>query len=208
MPTQDRVLEFLGGATTVIAVALRGAVQRDHLQEVLEETQRQGEERQPQHEERWVTNEELERQADLGEITRRVVRENELHAVGKLLEYTTEGDTCGTWDLVRLSRLTANLVGNAVQHSAAGAILVDLDGRDPAGVVLTTRNPGVIPATVMPQVFEPFRRGGGSVGLGLGLYIVRELARAHGGTITVTSDAASGTTFEIRRPRHATPAGG
>jgi signal transduction histidine kinase len=58
----------------------------------------------------------------------------------------------------------------------------------------------------MPAIFDPFRRSGdqrATGGLGLGLYIAREIVQAHGGGITATSDAVAGTTFRVELPRKA-----
>jgi signal transduction histidine kinase len=67
------------------------------------------------------------------------------------------------------------------------------------------QNEGAIPLTLLPDIFDPFRgtrhRQSKSNGLGLGLYIVREVIRAHGGTVEVASSEAAGTTFSIRLPR-------
>jgi signal transduction histidine kinase len=66
-----------------------------------------------------------------------------------------------------------------------------------------------IPPELRAHLFEPFRRGaqpaarGPSGGLGLGLYIAREIARAHGGEIAFTSSEAEGTAFSMRLPRRA-----
>jgi hypothetical protein len=72
-------------------------------------------------------------------------------------------------------------------------------------VALRVHNGGApIPAAVLPTVFAPFEQGNDATrsgGLGLGLYIVREIVRAHGGTIDAESSAACGTTFTVRLPR-------
>ncbi len=72
-------------------------------------------------------------------------------------------------------------------------------------MTLTVHNGGEpISEASLPTLFEPFKRGESSVqGLGLGLYIVGEIVRAHGGTVGVTSSAAEGTTFTVRLPRKA-----
>jgi signal transduction histidine kinase len=60
-----------------------------------------------------------------------------------------------------------------------------------------------IPAEVLPRIFEPFERGeAGGSGLGLGLYIVREIARAHRGEVEVVSAGGAGTTFTLTLPVH------
>ena len=115
------------------------------------------------------------------------------------------GDLEGDWDAVRLSQVAFNLIGNAIQHGdSAHGIDGELDGRDPGTVILSITNGGAIPAAKLPTVFDPFRsreahRSRGD-GLGLGLYIVEQIARAHGGRVEVQSDATT-TTFRVTLPR-------
>jgi signal transduction histidine kinase len=111
------------------------------------------------------------------------------------------GDVTGTWDPGRLQQVISNLVGNALTHGT-GAVSVRIEG-DGHDVVLSVHNDGEpIPPDVLPVLFEPFRRGDRSPnGLGLGLYIVREVIRRHGGSIDVRSSRDAGTTFVSRWPR-------
>ena len=112
----------------------------------------------------------------------------------------------GAWDRDRLEQVFSNLIGNAVQHGAPEtAVKVDARARD-GWVDLEVRNQGVpIPAGLLAKLFYPFRRGTtdsrtpGTSGLGLGLFISREIARAHGGEIDVRSDER-GTVFFLRLP--------
>lgn len=75
------------------------------------------------------------------------------------------------------------------------------------GLELHVHNEGPpIPADLQAHVFEPMRRGTNTTlrssrSIGLGLYIVREIATAHGGSVEVRSDAMEGTTFSVRLPR-------
>lgn len=128
-----------------------------------------------------------------------------------LLDYTrssagafpcdVKGDVAGTWDPDRLQQVISNLVGNALQHGTGPvSVRIEGQGRD---VVLSVHNDGEpIPPDVLPVLFEPFRRGDSSPnGLGLGLYIVREVIRRHGGSIDVVSSPDKGTTFVSRWPR-------
>lgn len=144
---------------------------------------------------------------DLATVIGTVFQEAELRGKGVTLELGVEGDARGTWDLSRVSRIAANLIANALQHGTKGAaIRVAIDGTDPGWVTFSVSNTGVIPADLLPTIFEPFRRGSTSShkGLGLGLYIVREIALVHGGSVEVVSTEETGTKFSVRLPRHVT----
>lgn len=112
-----------------------------------------------------------------------------------------QGDLVGKWDVDRLGQVLSNLVGNAVEHGA-GEVTVHVEGSEDH-VTLTVHNWGSpISSEVLPDLYKPFHRGERSArGLGLGLYIVHESLRAHGGTIAARSSATEGTTFIARWPR-------
>jgi len=112
----------------------------------------------------------------------------------------------GSWDPDRVSQLVSNLVSNALQYGARDAPVTVSLSRDAAGALeVRVHNQGpAIAAGLRPHLFEPHRRGEGAEsahprGLGLGLFIVREIARAHGGSVEVRSDA-QGTTFAVSLP--------
>jgi signal transduction histidine kinase len=135
--------------------------------------------------------------ANLAEICHRVVDETKAVHPQREIVLATRGDLGGRWDGPRLEQVVSNLVGNAVHHGQ-GRILVEAIGEE-REVVLRVRNGGPpIPAEELPTIFEPFRQGPGprrkTEGLGLGLYIVKEIVRAHGGTVQVQSTADEGTT--------------
>lgn len=95
-------------------------------------------------------------------------------------------------DLPRISQLLSNLLGNAIMHGdPAQPIRVDAGIAD-GHLEVSVANGGVpIPAATMPHLFQPFYRGKvrpDQEGLGLGLFIASEIAKAHGGRIDVTSD--------------------
>ncbi|HEX9576921.1 MAG TPA: sensor histidine kinase [Myxococcales bacterium] len=72
-------------------------------------------------------------------------------------------------------------------------------------MLLEVHNQGPpIAPDLLPRIFEAFQRGAGGSGdgLGLGLYIVKRLVEAHGGSIEVRSDAAGGTRFSVQWPKH------
>jgi signal transduction histidine kinase len=110
-------------------------------------------------------------------------------------------------DPVRMEQVLSNLVGNALVHGARDApVAVAVDVRDSEAVLLVTNRGPVIPPELVSTLFEPFTQGasadtGHPRGLGLGLYIVHHIVAAHGGTISVESNADRGTTFAVRLPR-------
>lgn len=123
------------------------------------------------------------------------------------IEYDTTGDTSGNFDGSRVREVLGNLVTNAARYGTSGsAIKVALFG-DANGVQLSVANSGLpIPNENINDLCEPLRRGGqqderaDSANLGLGLFIVREIARAHGGEIQVNSTADT-TVFAMVLPR-------
>jgi PAS domain S-box-containing protein len=148
------------------------------------------------------------RPANLAELCDQAIAELELAYPDWRIERCVLGDLDGAWDPDRLLQIISNLIGNAGQHGDLDAgILVLLDGRAADQVTLRVHNKGTIPPGLLPGLFDPFRatrhRRDQSRGLGLGLFIVKELIRAHGGTVEVTSSDAAGTTFVIVLPRHA-----
>ncbi len=118
-----------------------------------------------------------------------------------------KGDLDGEWDPDRLAQVISNLVGNAIDHGAPGSpVHILVEGLTNEAQV-TVHNAGPpIPETLQQVLFDPFRRGQStgesshSSGLGLGLYIAREIVRAHGGAIDVAS-GSEGTMFRVVLPR-------
>ncbi|MFL1517379.1 sensor histidine kinase [Pseudomonas prosekii] len=121
---------------------------------------------------------------------------------------TVKGDTRGSWDGGRINQLLQNLIGNALQHgSNKRDVTVELMGEG-EDVRLTVHNFGVpIPPEAIATIFDPLVRsvdetlGQPSTSLGLGLFIVKEVVRTHGGTIEVSSNAQDGTLFTVVLPR-------
>ncbi len=145
---------------------------------------------------------------DLHEQVRRVAEEVHASFPERALEFEERGDGEGSWDPARIRQVVENLVSNAFKYGAADApIVVRTLGGD-RWIRLEVHNDGPpIEPALLPHVFEPLRQGhrtggvGGVRGVGLGLYIVDHIARAHGGGVEVHSTAAEGTTFIVRLPR-------
>ena len=106
-------------------------------------------------------------------------------------------------DRQALHQVLANLVDNAQQHGAAGAVPVVAGGTDADGVWLTVSNEGTtLDADAARRLFEPFTQADTSPtrdreGLGMGLYVVRRLVEVHGGTVQLRSEDGW-TTVELR----------
>lgn len=106
-------------------------------------------------------------------------------------------------DADRIVQAVGNLVANAAAHGARDQPITVRGEGDAQGFRISVHNQGLpIRPDVLPRLFEPMVRGqdAGSKGVGLGLYIVREIVRAHGGSVEATSTAEAGTTFVLRLP--------
>lgn len=150
------------------------------------------------------------REANLADLCAQAVGEIELAHPEWRIERTATGDQGGRWDADRLLQIFSNLIGNACQHGCQESpVRVNLDGTNRHDVAIEVHNGGAIPEALLPNLFDPFRSTrhgrGNSSGLGLGLFIVREIVRGHEGTVDVTSTASTGTHIVIRLPRHTQP---
>lgn len=142
--------------------------------------------------------------ADLGAVARAVIAELQPMHPQARIELSAEGDLQGRFDPDRMAQVLSNLVGNALQHGASGEpVLVALDGRERPWLRASVFNAGQLPAHLLGQLFDPFKGSEHrSEGLGLGLYIVDQFVRAHGGEVS-GRNTAEGAVFEWRVPRGA-----
>jgi CheY-like chemotaxis protein len=140
---------------------------------------------------------------DVKDLVQRAVDELRASNPGRTIQIDSAGECATSGDPQRLLQLFSNLLGNAVVHGAKqGTITASVVGRD-RDVMINVRNEGAVPSDLLPVLFEPFRgsnRPAGG-GLGLGMYIAREIARGHGGDITVESTDSDGTTVTVVLPR-------
>ena len=142
--------------------------------------------------------------AHLGALVAQAVDELLQGHPGATITVEQQGELDGQWDGDRLGQVFSNLIGNAIQHGAGGTIKILVDGRQPERVEVRVHNEGAIPAPLLARVFEPMiggSRGKERVGLGLGLFITREIIATHGGSVSVTSSEGEGTTFAVTLPR-------
>lgn len=145
---------------------------------------------------------------DMGTAVASAVSEIQMAHPEQKITVRTSGILKGVWDGLRVGQLLSNLIGNAVQHGQDGASIDVTAEGDRDGVTLSVRNDGLpIPPGAIKTIFEPMTRAGGdksgessATSLGLGLFIAREIVRAHGGEIRVVSTREKGTTFTVRLP--------
>ena len=148
---------------------------------------------------------------DMNDVVLQVIGGTELMHPDRPLCVDLKGDLTGVWDRDRMYQVLANLVGNAVHHGEArSSIDLRLDGRETEVVIEVINRGKVIPPATLPFIFDPFRHGPAehpsqTQGLGLGLFIARQIVRSHGGSIAVTSSEHEGTTFCVRLPRNCGP---
>jgi signal transduction histidine kinase len=110
-----------------------------------------------------------------------------------------------TADFIQAGRIAANLVNNAIKYAGAGGTVTLRTSFDADNVYLSVEDngPGMSPEQCQ-ALFAPYRRvhlGGYTPGMGLGLYIVKRLTEAHGGTVRVSSQLGVGSTFVVSFPR-------
>jgi signal transduction histidine kinase len=156
---------------------------------------------------------------DFHGVCQRVIQEFRIVYPERPIVYEAEGSPLGEWDEARLEQVVQNLLGNALKYGdpAAGVSLRWSRGDDDSAasdLVVTVHNRGApIPPDLLPHVFECFRSGAHDESrtresMGLGLFIVREIVRAHRGSVTVESTAERGTTFTVTLPAHPRRPGG
>ena len=132
-----------------------------------------------------------------------------LHA----LIHQRTGAGSGMFDAHRIVQLLGNLVSNAATHGAPSAPITITSRTDAVESGLSVHNMGpAIPMAQRPQLFEAMTRGASvsdraTHSVGLGLLIAREIVRAHGGTMTVSSTTDTGTTFSATFPQERRPLG-
>lgn len=144
------------------------------------------------------------REANIHELAQAAVDELEFAQRGHTVHVHAEGDGFGNMDADRITQVLLNLIANAFSHSPNDSDVEVTTQTDNGRVVIRIRNAnrtGPIPPELMPVLFEPFkagsaRSGSSSRSIGLGLYIVDQIVRAHGGRVDVDSTDA-GTAFTV-----------
>ncbi|MYM23048.1 response regulator [Duganella sp. FT135W] len=128
--------------------------------------------------------------------------------VGTTIVLDAPTPACGWWDDFRIEQIVVNLLTNALRYGGGQPVVVTLAVMaDSVRVDVRDSGPGVALEN-QGKIFEPYERGVGSdapAGLGLGLYISRQLAEAHGGSLTLSSVPGAGAVFSLTLPRTEAP---
>jgi signal transduction histidine kinase len=115
------------------------------------------------------------------------------------------GSLLGTWDRLRIEQALTNVVSNAIKYASGKPIevLVSTQGTD-ARLDVQDQGPG-IPEAALGRIFERFERATSSRhygGMGLGLYVTRQIVEAHGGRVTANNLPGGGASISMRLPVH------
>jgi signal transduction histidine kinase len=146
-------------------------------------------------------------ETDLARLFTEAIEEWRIANPERTFELTIEGECKGAWDRNRIHQLLSNLVSNAIRYGESGApVRVTLSGL-PGEVVFAVKNRGpAIDPSYISRIFDPLERGPSQErdqnhpgGLGLGLFISREIVTAHGGEIRAESKDGE-TVFTVRLP--------
>ena len=148
---------------------------------------------------------------DLGTLVAETVAQfaEQAAQAGCTVSVQAQGDLKGCWDRLRLGQVVTNLLSNAIKYGEGKPIEIGV--RSDAGLVrLSVTDHGIgLGPEAQRRLFQRFVRASSSRnygGLGLGLYIARRLAEAHGGTVAVESAPGQGSTFTVELPVQATAA--
>jgi Na+/proline symporter/signal transduction histidine kinase len=148
---------------------------------------------------------------DLAAAARSVAERHrpELVQSGCDLLFALQAGVIGKWDRLRIEQIVANLIVNAVKYAPGGCVELAVEA-DSVFARLSVRDhgPGIAPED-QDRIFLPFERAVSYLkasGFGLGLYIVRQVAQAHGGSVRLDSQPGQGCTFTVELPREPPPA--
>jgi signal transduction histidine kinase len=141
----------------------------------------------------------------LPELVKTVVEQRtaDTQRSGCRFELDLQEGPLGQWDRARIEQVIDNLLGNATKYGAGKAVHVQVRA-DGERARLTVRDEGVgIEPEALPKIFDKFERAVSARhfgGLGLGLFIARQIVESHGGTIRAASEPGQGATFIVELP--------
>jgi signal transduction histidine kinase len=142
---------------------------------------------------------------DLAESVRDVIERfrDAATRAGCELSLRLEGPIPGTWDRLRIEQVLTNLLANSIKYAARTPIEVSLTQESETAILeVRDRGPGVA-EEALPRIFNRFERATSIQhygGLGLGLYVVQEIVKAHNGMVTARNQPGGGACFTVRLP--------
>jgi signal transduction histidine kinase len=144
---------------------------------------------------------------DIGALVHRVVREITIPADEQRIQLIQpEAPILINGDALRLEQVLQNLIGNALKYSRPADPVTVTVTTDSTQVGIIVRDRGIgIPQDALPNLFQRFYRAPNAEeqhisGMGIGLYVVKEIVTLHGGTVAVESAEGAGTTFTVYLP--------
>jgi len=144
---------------------------------------------------------------DLTALTRRLVEESQATTDRHTIVFSAAHQPLMLLgDELRLEQVVQNLIQNAIKYSPTGGAVTVLVARNGDSASIRVSDQGIgIPATALPQLFRRFYRAPNAdlqhiSGMGIGLYVVKEIVELHGGTVEVSSQDGQGSTFVISLP--------
>ena len=152
-------------------------------------------------------------ECDLGDLVRETIARHDEDArkAGCTILLSADSPARGLWDCARLEQVITNLLSNALKFGAGAPIRVTISAGE-TSVTLAVQDGGIgIPPEAVDRIFRKFERGVSARsygGLGLGLFISREIVAAHGGSLRAESAPGRGATLIMVLPRSPAPAGG
>jgi PAS domain S-box-containing protein len=147
---------------------------------------------------------------DMAEVAREVGQrfQREATSAGSALQIHADGQVMGRWDRLRVEQILSNLISNAIKYGAGHAVEVDVQHSDGRVRVVVSDHGIGIHKEALSRIFDRFERAVSSReygGLGLGLFIARQIAEAHGGSIAADSEVGKGSVFAVVLPREPPP---
>lgn len=145
----------------------------------------------------------LKRKCDLAALVSDVVTQmgTEAAVAGSSISVHAAGPVVGDYDALRMGQVIGNLLSNAIKYGGGRPIEIHVLSEEGTGVIRVRDNGIGIASDEHERIFDRFERGRidpNVAGLGLGLYISKQIVKAHGGTITVESAPGTGSTFTVR----------
>jgi signal transduction histidine kinase len=139
---------------------------------------------------------------DLNELVKEIIERNYSSHSSKIKLSLENVPLKGNWDPFKIEQVIVNLINNAFRYGGEGMVSVATQKRGSmATLTVSDKGPGIPPGDLQ-KIFEKFERGKDtkSGGLGLGLFISKEIAENHGGSLTVQSKEGEGASFTLQLP--------